>query len=163
MKKIWQKIQQWWYFHLANPVVREGKSEAFSWRFRRFWLDVSTASGNWKARWTASEHPYAYLLVGKSDENIIGFCQFMYSLSMLLTKDQGLVDDVAKAIKKYEKRLEKQSAGEVVEDETQEKIALEEVKQVQEYVEMPKKERKKRDRDVNGRFVKAVKEVEKNG
>lgn len=126
-------------------------------------MTIGTLSGNFKARFTAAENPYGYLLAGKTDENIVGFCQFMYMLGQLLTTDQGLVNDVQKAISKYQKRLEKQSAGEVVEDETQEKIALEEVKQVQEYVEMPKKERKKRDRDVNGRFVKAVKEVEKNG
>ena len=83
----------------------------------------------------------------------------MYMLQALLTADQKLVDDVKKALENYEKRMEGGVPNN--EDEAEEKIALEEVKQVQEYVEMPKKERKKYERDVNGRFKKAVKEVEK--
>lgn len=164
MKKILNKIQMWWYFHLANPVVRKGESKdgAFKWTFRRFDLTIETLSGNFKARFVADAHPYAYLLAGKDDENIIGFSQLMYSLGMLLTRDQGLVDDVAKAINKYQKRLEKKAASEVVEDETEEKIALETEKQIQEVVEMPKKERRKYERGVDGRFKKAVKEAAKN-
>lgn len=163
MKKFFEKIRMWWYFHIANPVVRKGESKdgAFRWVFRRFWLDISTLSGNFKARYMADEFPYAYLLAGKDDENIIGFSQLMYSLGMLLTRDQGLVDDVAKAINKYQKRLEKRAAGEVVEDETEEKIALETEKQIQEVVEMDKKTRRKYERGVDGRFKDAVKKAEK--
>ena len=50
----------------------------------------------------------------------------------------------------------------VEENETEEKMALEEVKQVQELVEKPKKERKKAEKDIDRRFKKAVKEVRKN-
>ena len=164
MKNIKEKVMRFWYFHVQNPVVRKGESKdgAFRWTFRRFTMDISTLSGNFRARFTADAHPYAYLLAGKDDENIIGFSQLMYSLGMLLTRDQGLADDVAKAINKYQKRLEKQAAGEVVEDETEEKIALETEKQIQEVVELPKKERRKYERNVNGRFRKAVKEAAKN-
>ena len=160
MSKIWTKIQKAWYFNCANPVIRKGEQGGFKWVFRRFWLEISTVSGNFKARWTADEHPYGYLLAGKSDDNIIGFCQMVYMLSKTLTTDQGLVNDVRKAVDKYRKRLEKEAAKGVVEDETEEKIAIEEVKQVQELVEMPKKERRKYERDVDGRFRKAVKEAE---
>lgn len=159
--KIKDKILKWWYFNFRNPVIRKGKTEAFSWRFRRFWFEASTASGNWKARWTAAEAPYGYLLAGETDVNIIGFLQIMYSLGMLLTQDQGLANDVAKAINKYSKRLDKKAASEVVEDETEEKIALETEKQIQEVVDMPKKERRKYERGVDGRFKAAVKKAEK--
>ena len=164
MKKFSEKIRTWWYFHVKNPVVRKGESKdgAFRWTFRRFDLTIETLSGNFKARFVADAHPYAYLLAGKDDENILGFSQLMYSLGMLLTRDQGLVDDVAKAINKYQKRLEKKAASEVVEDETEEKIALETEKQIQEHIELPKKERRKVERDINGRFKKAVKEAAKH-
>lgn len=145
---------------MKNPVVRKGEFGAFKWTFRRFWLDIETVSGNFKARYMADEHPYAYLLAGANDDNIIGFCQFVYMLSKTLTTDQGLANDVGKAFNKFQKRKEKEV--DVVEDETEEKIALEEVKQVQEMVEMPKKERRKVERDINGRFKKAVKEVQKH-
>ena len=164
MKNIKEKIMQWWYFHVQNPVVRKGESKdgAFKWTFRRFDLTIETLSGNFKAKYVADEHPYAYLLQGATDENIEGFCQLMYVLGKTLTTDQGLASDVGKAINKYQKRLEKQAASEVVEDETEEKIALEEVKAVQEHVELPKKERKKVERGIDGRFKKAVKEAAKN-
>ena len=162
MKKIWTKIVKWWYFHIANPVVRKGEAGAFRWTFRRFWLDITTVSGNFKVRFIADENPYGYLAAGKEDTNIHGFAMTMYEIGKLLTTDQGFVDDVQKAIVKYRKRLEKQAAGEVVEDETQEKIALETEKAIQEVVEMPKKERRKYERGVDGRFRKAVKEAAKN-
>lgn len=145
---------------MRNPVVRKGESEkgGFKWVFKRFWFDISTVSGNFKARFTAGEHPFGYLVSGNSDENIEGYCQTLYMVGMLLTTDQGFVDDINKAIRKYVKRIE--AGVEVVEDETEEKIALESEKQVQEIVEMPKKERKKLERGVDGRFKKAVKEIE---
>lgn len=160
--KLFEKIQKWYYFHIANPVVRRGESGGFRWEFRRFWLTIETVSGNWKARWTAAENPYAYLLVGKDDFNIIGFARIVYEVGMLLTTDQGFANDIAKAITKYQKRLEKKAAGEVKEDEIEEKVALEEVKSVQEHVEKSPKERKKAEREVNGRFKKAVKSLEKS-
>lgn len=160
MKKIWTKIVKWWYFHIANPVVRKGEAGGFRWIFRRFWLDITTVSGNFKVRFIADENPYGYLAVGKDDTNIHGFALTMYEIGKLLTTDQGFVDDVQKAIVKYRKRLEKQAAGEVVEDETEEKIALETEKAIQEHVELPKRERRKVERDINGRFKKAVKDVQ---
>ena len=152
-----EKFLKWWYFHLANPKVREGEAGGFKWCFRRFWLDISTLSGNFKVRFTADKDPYGYLLAGKDDENIHGFAMTIYQVGKLLTTDQGFVDDVQKALQKYEKRLSK-----VKPDTDSEEAALAEVKAVQEYVEMPKKEQRKYERDVNGRFKKAVKEVEKN-
>ena len=159
---IKEKILKWWWFTFRNPVIREGESGGFRWRFRRFWMEVETLSGNFKARFMADEHPYAYLLAGKTDDNIIGFCQIVYMLSHTITTDQGLVNDVRRVYQKYENRLQKQAASGVVEDETEEKIALETEKQIQEHIELPRKERKNVERDINGRFKKAVKEAEKH-
>ena len=151
-----KKILKWWWFTFKNPVVRKGETGGFKWVFRRFWLEIETVSGNFKAKFMADEHPYAYLLAGKTDDKIYGFCLVVYMVGKALTTDQGFADDVSKAIAKYNKRLEKKAASEVKEDETEEKIALETEKQIQEIVEMPKKERRKVERDINGRFKKAV-------
>ena len=162
MEKFWQKIQRWWYFYIANPVVAKGERGGFKYKFRRFWLEIETVSGNWKMRSTASENPYGYLVASvnaNNEDNVYGFAEMLYMLQALLTMDQKLVDDVRKALKNYEKRSE--GAIPSNEDEIEEKIALEEVKAVQEYVEAPKKERRKMERDVNGRFKKAVKDVQK--
>lgn len=146
---------------MQNPSVRKGEVGAFKFNFRRYDLIISTLSENFKVRFTADKDPYGYLLASKDDTNIHGFALTMYEIGKLLTTDQGFVDDVQKAITKYHKRLEKQAAGEVVEDETQEKIALETEKAIQEHVELPKKERRKVERDINGRFKKAMKDVQK--
>ena len=47
----------------------------------------------------------------------------------------------------------------VEEDPEEEKAALEEVKGVQEYVEMGARERRKMEREINGRFRKAAEKV----
>ena len=146
---------------MRNPIVREGEHGGFKWRFRRFTLEISTVSDTWRARWTAAEHPYGYLLAGSGDENIEGFAQTMYEVGMLLTTDQGFVNDIQKALKKYSSRLEKKAAKDIVEDETEEKSALEAEKQVQEHIELPRKERKKRERDINKRFKASAKYVQK--
>ena len=139
---------------MANPIVRKGEAGGFKWKFRRFWLDIETVSGNFKARFTAAEHPYAYLLAGENDKNIHGFCQMIYTVGMLLTTDQGFVNDVARAVDKYDKRLQK--AAVVEENETEEQTALEEVKQIEEYASKSKGEQRKIDR----RFRKAVEKAE---
>lgn len=159
MKKIWEKIKKFWYFRLANPVVRKGESGGFKWCFRRFWLDISTVSGNFKARFTAGEHPFAALLSDESDKNTIGFAEILYTVGMLLTTEQKFANDIQNAIKRYQDRAAK--SAKVEEDEIEEKIALETEKQIQELVEMPSKERKKVEKKIDRKFKKAVKDLEK--
>lgn len=156
---LWKKVVKFWYFNFANPVVLKGGRGGFRWVFRRFWLEYSTVSGNWKMRITAGEHPYGYLLYGAqrgNDSNVHGFAATLYMETMLLTQDQGLVNDVQKAIKKYDKRVE--AAGK--QQERYDEAALEAVRQEQEFVELPKKERRKVERGINGGFKKVVKDVQ---
>lgn len=153
---IFDRFQKWWYFNFRNPVIRAGEKSGFKWTFRRFWLDIETLSGNFKARFMAGEHPYGYLLAGKDDENILGFCMTIYEVGQLLTTDQKFVNDIQKAVKKYSERVEK--AVEVKEDEVEEKAALEFEKDVQEFNELPEKERRKAEKDIDKRFKRAVKE-----
>lgn len=139
---------------MRNPVIRKGESGGFKWKFRRFWLDISTLSGNFKARVVAAEHPYGYLYAG-DDEQTKRFSEILYSICMLITTDQKFVDDIERAVLEYEERL-----AAVFQEEESEEIAIEEVKAVQEYVDMDKKEKRRYDRDVNGRFKKVLKEHE---
>lgn len=154
-----KKLKIWWLFTMRNPVVRVGEEGGFKWEFRRFWLDIRTISGNFKARFIASEHPYGYLLAGKGDENIQGFCEMLYTIGSMLTTDQQFVNDINDAVNRYAVRI----SGQEVEREDDD-IALEEVKAIQEHIELPEKERKKVEKDINKRFKKAVKNAvrEKN-
>lgn len=159
---IFDRILKLWYFTFRNKVVWKGEKGGFRVKFRRFWVEAESLSGNWKARWTAAEFPYAYLLAaatGENEETVWGYVERMYMWSMVLLQDAQLAKDMDAAFEAYQKRLEPQQ---VEENEEEEKEALEEVKQVQEYVETPKKERRKQDREANGRFKKAVKDLEKS-
>ena len=164
MGKFNDKIRKFWYFRIANPVVRKGEEGGFKWKFRRYWLDITTISGNFKARWTADKDPYGYLLAGKGDENIQGFAERIYMIGKLLTTDQRFVADIDRAFKNYEKRLVKAEAQKEkdldLDAETEEKIALEEVKQIQEHIELPKKARRNADKETDKRFKQAVKKAE---
>ena len=153
------KFKKWWWFTMRNPIVREGEHGGFKWRFRRFTLEISTLSGNWRARWTASEHPFGYLLSDESDKNTPGFAEILYTVGMLLTTEQKFANDIQNAIKRYQDRATK--SAKVEEDEIEEKIALETEKQIQEHVELPKKERKKVEKKIDKKFKKAAKGLEK--
>lgn len=127
---------------------------AFKWVFRRFSLEIRTVSGNFKVRFVAGEHPYGYLLAGE-DSQVHGFVEKLYYVGTLLTTEQQFVDDIDKAIEACYKR----GLQPVVEDKEEEEAAIEQVKAVQEYVEMPKKEKKRYDKKVNKKFKKVAKKV----
>lgn len=149
------KIRRWWLFTFRNKVVRSVESGGFRWKFRRFWLEIETLSGNFKARFTAAEHPYGYLLSGDDDQTR-GFAERVYMVGYLLTTDQKFVDDIDRALKDYNARMEG-----TVEDEVSEEASVAEVKKIQEYMDANQKRRRKMERDANGRFKKVVKDVQK--
>ena len=140
---------------MSNPKVRSGEKGGFKWVFRRFWLEITTLSGNFKARFTAGEHPYGYLIAGKDDSNIEGYCQMLYMVGMLLTTDQVFANDVQKAIKRYDERMLKDNP--VVEDALEERMSIEDVKGVQERVEMSEASRRRASRETDRRIKEAIK------
>ena len=157
---IFDKFTKFWYFTFRNKVVWKGEKGGFRVKFRRFWVEAESLSGNWKARWTAAEFPYSYLLsaaTGENEETVWGYVERMYMWSMVLLTSPELAKDMDAAFEAYQKRLEPQQ---VEENEEEEKEALEEVKEVQEYVETPRRRRRKQERGVDGRFRKAVKKEE---
>lgn len=139
---------------MRNPIVRKGEHGGFKWKFRRFWLELETLSGNFKCRFTAAEAPYGYLLAGKGDENIEGFAATLYEIGMLLTTDQTFVDDIQGAIRRYEQRL-----GETELEKDGEEAAIAEERALQEHLELPKKERRKAEKRIDKEFKKTVKKA----
>ena len=152
--KIWDKIVRFWCLNVMNPVEASGEKGGFRYVFRRYTLELRTVSGNWRMRVTACEHPFGYLRAsveqGKED-NVFGFANVLYYLTMTMTTDKRLVDEVQKALVKAE------------DDPEEEKAAMEEVRGVQEYVEMGARERRKYERDVNRRFKRAAEKVKGSG
>lgn len=153
-----------WCLNVANPVETSGEKGGFRYVFRRYTLELRTVSGNWRMRVTACEHPWAYLRASVEqgrEDNVFGFANVLYYLTMTMTTDQRLVDEVQKALVDYEKRLEEKEKSE--DDPEDEQAALDEVKGVQDYVEMGSKERRKYEKDVNRRFKKAAEKVKGDG
>ena len=159
--EFWKKLETWWWFTFKNHVVKKGEVGGFKYVFRDLTLDIRTVSGNFKARWTADKDPFGMLLACKDEDDIHGYAATIYLVSKWLTADQDFVDAVQGAILAYQQKLDKEAQSEVEEDEVEEKMAIEEVKQVQEYVDATPKQRRKIERDANGRFKKAVKNVQK--
>lgn len=159
--KIWDKFVRLWCLNVMNPVVVSGEKGGFRYVFRRYTLELRTVSGNWRMMVTACEHPWAYLRASVEqgrEDNVFGFANVLYYLTMTLTTDQRLVDEVQKALMDYETRLEEKAK--VEEDPEEEKAAMEEVRGVQEYAEMGARERRKMEREISGRFRKSVKKAE---
>ena len=157
-KRLWARIVKVWYFVFANPVIAKGGAGGFKWVFRRYYVTLSTVSGNWTMRITAGEHPYGYLLSGAQngdENNVHGYAATLYSQAMMLTRDQKLVNDVQSAIRRYDKRVE----AEGKKQERYDEASLEATRQEQEFIELPRKERRKVEREINGRFKKVVKDV----
>ena len=152
---------RFWCLNVTNPVELSGEKGGFRYVFRRYTLELRTVSGNWRMRVTACEHPWAYLRASVEqgrEDNVFGFAHVLYYLTMTMTTDQRLVDEVQKALVDYETRLTEKEK--VEEDPEEEKAAMEEVRGVQEYAEMGAKERRKMEREINGRFRKSVKKAE---
>lgn len=157
MKKLIEKILTWWAFHMANPVIWSSSQGAFAWTFRRFWLEFTTLSGNFKVRIMAGAHPYAALLEGMNAIDVHAFAAALYQVGMLLTTDQKFVDDLTDALVALDKRASERPVEENAEEEASD-VSL--VRSAEEYADKSPKERRKIDRDANGRFKKLVKKVE---
>lgn len=79
------------------------------------YLDVSTDSGMMGLRIGGASHAYGYLLAAAQQgltEQLSGYMTLLYVPAMTMTTDQGLSDDVTRAINKWHKRMEKKAAKE---------------------------------------------------
>lgn len=77
------------------------------------YMEIRTVSDNWRMRLDARHEMYGYLLAAvKQDkkEQVHGYCVTLYILATAL--DQGLINDVGKAIAKFMKRMDKKAESE---------------------------------------------------
>ena len=146
MKKFLTTIQGWWLLKFRNTIVQEVEFDAYKVTFRRFTMDITTKSGNFKLRTMGMLYPNSFLyhVLEQGDTKMVEwFCNEVYQFVSLITTDQGLANDVHKAFAKYYKRMEKKAesiAKEITPDE--DKLNEEVVKANIEYAKMTKAERK---------------------
>lgn len=156
---------KWWYFKVRNTIEWKGEKGGFKVIFRRFSLEISSLSGNFKAVWAADEYPYGYLLTavnGGNAETLWGFCERIYAWSKCLLREQQLVSDFDGAFERYVKRVESEPQEPFVLDtETEERIILEGEKEAQRLSELRGKERRKAERDINARFRNTARNLQK--
>lgn len=149
MKKIFRffdKLQKWFLLTFRDTKIKSVQFPAFKVTFRKFTIEIKSVSGNFTLKTVGMVYPNAFLYnaFAQGDEGLVQwYCNRMYELTTLLLTDQGLADDVQKALTKYDKRLQvvaERKAKEVTEEA--ESIAAEQVKANIEYANMTKKQRK---------------------
>lgn len=149
MKKIFRffrELERWFLLTFCDTKIKTVQCSAFKVTFRKFTMEIKSESGNFTLETMGMIYPNAFLYdaLTKGDENLVQwYCNRMYELTTCLLTDQGLADDVQKALNKYGKRLQviaEQEAKEVTEEE--ERMAAEQVKANIEYANMTKKQRK---------------------
>lgn len=77
------------------------------------YMEIRTVSDNWRMRLDARHEMYGYLAAAAKQgkkEQIHGYCVTLYLLATIL--EQGLIDDVGKALAKYMKRKDKEAQAE---------------------------------------------------
>lgn len=160
MKKLWSNVITWFVFTFRNPSFYKEVLGGFKVEFRRFWLDIRTLSGNFRTRIMISEHPYGYLFFslkqGKID-NIRGYCQYLYSVSMALTTDQKLANEIQRSLNRsYDRRLKQEMMNESKDKDDESAIA--EVMAEKEYAGLSRRERRKASRDLKKELKNGRKE-----
>ena len=149
MRKIFRffdKLQRWFLLTFCDTKIKTVQCSAFKVTFRKFTMEIKSVSGNFTLKTMGMVYPNAFLYdaLTKGDADLVQwYCNRMYELTTLLLTDQGLFDDVQKALNKYDKRLQviaEQKAKQVTEEE--ERIVAEQVKANIEYANMTKKQRK---------------------
>ena len=149
MKKIFRffrELQKWFLLTFCDTKIKTVQFPAFKVTFRKFTTEIKSVSGNFALKTIGMVYPNAFLYDAliKGDEGLVQwYCNRMYEITALLLTDQGLADDVQKALTKYDKRLQvvaERKAKEVTEEE--DAIAAEQVKANIEYANMTKKQRK---------------------
>lgn len=111
--KIRAALMKWWLFNFRNWKIYQFEVGGFRVVFRRFFLHIKSISGNFSMSIRAGEHAYGYLLTAaKQDkiDQIHGYCAYMYKIAMSITTDSGLVNELNKALSKYDARMEKKAA-----------------------------------------------------
>lgn len=147
IKTLANKIGVWWMIKFRNTLIREVEFDAYKVVFRRFTMDITTKSKNFKMSTMMMLYPNSFLFnaLEKGDEKMVGwFCTKVYELVTLITTDMGLAQDVNKAFAKYYKRMDKKAeslAKEVSEEDV--KLAMLHLEFDQEYAKKTKEERKK--------------------
>lgn len=77
------------------------------------YMEIRTISDNWRMRLDARHTMYGYLLTAAQQgltQQIHGYCVQLYIMATAL--DQGLINDIHKAIAKYMKRKDKEADSE---------------------------------------------------
>lgn len=149
MRKIFRffrDVQMWFLITFCNTKIKTVQYPAFKVTFRKFTMEIKSVSGNFTLKTMGMVYPNAFLYdaLTKGDADLVQwYCIKMYELTTCLLTDQGLFDDVQKALTKYDKRLRvvaEQKAREVTEEV--DAVAAEQVKANVEYAKKTKKQRK---------------------
>ena len=168
MKQLFTNIKQriaLWRLLGGNKVLFrfEGKDMGgFRATFRRYWLDIDSISNNFHLRLMVGTHPFGYLMESARQgivDNIHGYCVYMYKIAMCLTTEKGFVDEITKAMYKYDKRMEKRAESAPKASEFDDELALREVKANVERGQMTRQQRRKAERQARKNMKEGMADI----
>ena len=93
-------------FNINEKNIRKGKVDGT-------FLKISERNGQWSLTIDGNSHVFGYLLEAAHQgklEQLEGYARLVWSVSMLLTQDQTLTDDVATALNGWHERMMQKGA-----------------------------------------------------
>lgn len=130
------------------------------------YLQISTPSGIFAMRIAGNCHAYGYLLAAAKQDRIDqlqGYAVTLFIPAMELTQDQGLCNDIQKAIMKWQKRKEKEAAKLAAKVTPEQEMADEAL--MREAIErggMTRRQRRKAERESRKQMREVLNDVKEN-
>lgn len=155
-----RKIKYWFIVNFLNKKMAVVDEGGFRIVFRKYDMRISTKSKNFSMKIMAGEYPFGYLAAalgqGKK-EQVHGFAQYMYLVTMMLCRDGQFKNDVKMALDRLDKREQRKAekAAKKEQDPSMEKADLNIVRSDVEVGQMSNRQRKKHSKE----FKKEAKEV----
>jgi hypothetical protein len=155
----------WWFMRtFRNKTLLKCRVGAFDVRFKKYWVEFKAPRDWYSLRLRADNEAASYLFYAakKGDfSQAEGYIKTLYILSVAITKDQGLADDVSRAITKYHKRVEKQAESDFkavsdAQNQADGRLLRESTK----YAQMSRKQRKTAKEDMRATVREMVKDGE---
>jgi hypothetical protein len=150
---LWESFKKWFYFRFRNPRLKVVEIGGFKFDFRTFWLDITNASDMFRIRLRVDMKAYGYLYAAARqgyNEQLQGFAYYIAHVLALLVEEQTFGDDLCAAIDGYYARAMKRAEANVAksrkkseeEQQNEENLHTEVLKEIERYAHMSDKERK---------------------
>lgn len=162
-KKVWQKVLEFWYFHVRNGVQSRLEVGGFEIEFHQYDLRIKSLSGNFAMKIRASEYAFGYLvssLANGNEDNLHGYAVFMYLVATEICKDDKLRKDLQRAIENYQSRSS--AKAKLDKEDGNEEAAIAAMKEDLRRANMSRAERRRAEKEFRKNVKEIIKEEKNN-